>query len=381
MVTETTTAPVYTINKADKKFIGWHVFFAVAALTIGSLFGPLQALQQAGIDWYPSLDFLFISISDGPAAYYQGLTLHGVLNALIWTTFFITGFTTLAVIRGLKRDLAIPMLNRVGFWMMVVGLVVAAIPLLADNASVLYTFYPPMQADSLFYIGLVLVVVGSWIEGYGFYITLYRWRKENPGEKTPLIVLAVVLNMVMWQIATLGIAAEVLGLILPWTFSLTNGIDPQLSRTFFWFTGHPLVYFWLLPAYASWYTMLPKQAGGKLFSDTLARLAFWLFLIPVRSARVPPSVRGSRCSCGLEVHSLDPDSGCLLPIAPDVLHRRCLAGVRSSTTRREGPARLDKGAAVERSVGDGSAPGRHPVHVRRDQRSRQCLVQREPRLA
>ncbi|MDJ0954516.1 MAG: cbb3-type cytochrome c oxidase subunit I [Acidimicrobiia bacterium] len=279
MVTETTQTPVYTISKSDKRFIGWHVFFAVAALTIGSLFGPLQALQQAGIDWYPSLDFLFINIPEGPAAYYQGLTLHGVLNALIWTTFFITGFTTLAVIRGLKRDLAIPIMNRIGFWMMVVGLVVAAIPLLGDSASVLYTFYPPMQADSLFYIGLVLVVVGSWIEGWGFYITLYRWRKENPEEKTPLIVMAVVLNMVMWQIATLGIAAEVLGLILPWTFSLTNGIDPQLSRTFFWFTGHPLVYFWLLPAYASWYTMLPKQAGGKLFSDSLARLAFWLFLI------------------------------------------------------------------------------------------------------
>ena len=91
MVTETTQTPVYTISKSDKKFIGWHVFFAVAALTIGSLFGPLQALQQAGIDWYPSLDFLFIHINDGPAAYYQGLTLHGVLNALIWTTFFITG--------------------------------------------------------------------------------------------------------------------------------------------------------------------------------------------------------------------------------------------------------------------------------------------------
>ena len=52
-----------------------------------------------------------------------------------------------------------------------------------------------------------VVVVGSWIEGYGFYITLWRWRKENPDEKTPLIVMAVVLNMVMWQIATMGGAA------------------------------------------------------------------------------------------------------------------------------------------------------------------------------
>jgi cytochrome c oxidase subunit 1 len=279
LVTETTQTPVYKISKSDKAFIGWHIFFAVTALTIGSLFGPLQALQHAGIDLYPSLDFLFVHMGGGAAAYYQGLTLHGVLNALIWTTFFITGFSTLAVIRGLKRDLAIPILNRVGFWMMVVGLVSAAIPLLGDKASVLYTFYPPLQADTLFYVGLVLVVVGSWVEGWGFYITLARWRKENPGQRMPLVTFIVVLNMFMWQIATLGIAAEILGLILPMALGVTSGIDPQLSRTFFWFTGHPLVYFWLLPAYASWYTMLPKQAGGKLFSDTLARLAIWLFLL------------------------------------------------------------------------------------------------------
>jgi cytochrome c oxidase subunit I len=44
------------------------------------------------------------------------------------------------------------------------------------------------------------------------------------------------------------------------------------------------VYFWLLPAYISWYTMVPSQAGGRLFSDPMARVSFLLFLtlsIPV----------------------------------------------------------------------------------------------------
>jgi cytochrome c oxidase subunit 1 len=85
--------------------------------------------------------------------------------------------------------------------------------------------------------------------------------------------------MALWQICTLGIAAEMLGMLIPWSMGLVSGIDPQLARTFFWFTGHPLVYFWLLPAYISWYGLLPKQAGGKLFSEPLARVAFWLFLL------------------------------------------------------------------------------------------------------
>jgi cytochrome c oxidase subunit 1 len=111
------------------------------------------------------------------------------------------------------------------------------------------------------------------------YFTYAAWRKANPGERTPFIAFGSLITMVMWQIATLGVAAEILGMLLPWSLGWVKGTDPQLARTLFWFTGHPLVYFWLLPAYVSWYGMMPKQAGGKLFSDSLARLAFWLFLL------------------------------------------------------------------------------------------------------
>ncbi len=256
----------------ERKLAAWNIGIAIVALIIGSWFGPLQLFEHAGLDLYKYL-------APGIASYYQGLTLHAVLNALIWTTFFIVGFTTLAVTYTLKRPLRYPWVNTLALILMVVGLLLAAVPLLLNMATVLYTFYPPMKADPLFYIGLTLVVVGSWVAGYGFYFTLHAWRKENPGVRTPFLAFATILNMVMWQIATLGVAAEILGLLLPWSFGLLKGVDTELARTLFWWTGHPLVYFWLLPAYASWYGMLPKQAGGKLFSDTLARLAFWLFLL------------------------------------------------------------------------------------------------------
>jgi len=262
----------YELTKTEKRFVGLHLWVAITALAIGTIFGPLQAFEHAGLNLYKYLDPIIKS-------YYQGLTLHGVLNALIWTTFFITGFLTLTTIKGLQRPLKYPTLNKVGFWMMVVGLLTAAVPILLDQATVLYTFYPPLEATWTFYLGLTLVVVGSWIEGYGMYFTYYAWRKENPGVRTPFITFAGLVTMVMWQFATLGVAAEILTMILPYAFGLTQGFDPELARTYFWFTGHPLVYFWLLPAYLSWYGMLPKQAGGKLFSDSLARLAFWLFLL------------------------------------------------------------------------------------------------------
>jgi cytochrome c oxidase subunit 1 len=262
----------YELPAGDKRFIGWHMLFGLIALAIGTLFGPLQAFEHAGWDLYPIIRPIFRS-------YYQGLTLHGVLNALVYTTFFITGFFTLTVTFGLRRRLRFPVINKVGFWMMVVGLVTASIPILLDEATVLYTFYAPLKANWAFYVGLTLVVVGSWIEGYGFYFTYMAWRKQNPGVRTPFIAFGSLVTMVMWQFATFGVAVEILTMLLPAALGLIPGTDPQLARTYFWFTGHPLVYFWLLPAYVSWYGMLPKQAGGKLFSDSLARLAMWLFLV------------------------------------------------------------------------------------------------------
>jgi cytochrome c oxidase subunit 1 len=92
-----------------------------------------------------------------------------------------------------------------------------------------------------------------------------------------------IMTYLMWFIASLGIAIEVLAFLIPWSLGLTTTVDPQFTRTLFWFTGHPIVYFWLLPVYVSWYMMLPKWVGGKLYSDGLTRMVFisFLLLIPV----------------------------------------------------------------------------------------------------
>ena len=67
----------------EERLTAWFVGIAIAAVTLGMLIGLLQALEHAGINLYPYL-------SPFVHSYYQGLTLHGVLNALVWTTFFIS---------------------------------------------------------------------------------------------------------------------------------------------------------------------------------------------------------------------------------------------------------------------------------------------------
>ena len=83
----------------------------------------------------------------------------------------------------------------------------------------------------------------------------------------------------MWLWTTVGVAVELLFQVIPAAFGWTDTVDVGLSRTLFSWTLHAIVYFWLFPAYIAFYTMAPEAAGGRLYSDTMGRLTFVLFLL------------------------------------------------------------------------------------------------------
>ncbi len=253
--------------------IRWQIYLSLFMLGLGGLFGLLQALERLGWNLYPTLPFV--------GNYYQGLTVHWVALALVFTFAFSNGLLSLSVIRGLGRPLISTLLSQLTCVSIVLGVVLASVAMLAGEATVLFTFYPPLKAHPLFYLGLVLVVLSTWLISLNQLLTLRAWKRDHPGERVPLMAFTAIVTYVMWDIASVGIAVEVVVLLLPWSLGLVATTDPQLSRTLFWFTGHPIVYFWLLPAYVSWYTMLPRQIGGRTFSDPLTRLVFLLFSIPV----------------------------------------------------------------------------------------------------
>ncbi|MGY3716488.1 b(o/a)3-type cytochrome-c oxidase subunit 1 [Sutcliffiella cohnii] len=257
------------VNPRDGKLAMAHLYVAFIALLLGGLAGLLQVLVRTGEFQLP-----------GNIGYYQILTVHGVLLALVLTTFFIIGFQ----FAGLSRTAGtlssgVRKAGWIGFWLMTIGTAITATFILLNEASVLYTFYAPLQAHPGFYIGLTLVVVGSWVSGFGMFTHYSKWKKTNKGKVTPLLSFMVIINMVMWLVATLGVAAAMLVQFLPWSLGFVDTIDVLVSRTLFWYFGHPLVYFWLLPAYMVWYVIIPKIIGGKIFSDALARLSFILFLL------------------------------------------------------------------------------------------------------
>lgn len=254
----------------EKKYALFMMMLGFAALALGTLFGPLQALNYGGLDLYPFLKPVLQS-------YYQGLSLHGVLNAIVFTQLFAQTIMVYLPARelGIRPNMT---LAWVSFWMALGGLLIAAVPLLLNEASVLYTFYAPLKAHWAFYLGAAIFVLSSYVSIYLVLDMWARWRKTNPGKITPLATFMAVTFWLMWFLASLGLVVEALFLIA-WSFGMVSGVDPLLMRTLFWYTAHPIVYFWLLPAYTLAYLTLPKLAGGKLVSDPLSRLVFILFLL------------------------------------------------------------------------------------------------------
>ena len=253
---------------------------ALLALAVGGLIGLLQAVERVGLVSTTGGESGALSYEQlGLQSYYQGLTLHGVLLALVFTSTFANGFLTLTTMRAFERPMASTLLLQGSAILAAAGILLAAYPMLTNQASVLFTFYAPLQAHVAFYLGATVLVISTWMVSLNQILTLRAWRQEHRGQRIPLLAFASIATYLMWDLASLGIATEVLTMLIPWSTGIIATVDPQLTRTLFWFTGHAIVYFWLLPAYVSWYLLIPKQVGSKVYSDGLTRLVFILFLV------------------------------------------------------------------------------------------------------
>jgi len=256
-------------NAAEKKLVLSHLWVAFIAFVVACLLGEYQVLERSGL--FPALD--------STRVYFASVSTHGVLMAFVLTTFFIMGFGYYVAVSSLKQPLWNLPLAWASFWIALVGTVLAAIPLLTGNASVLYTFYPPIVAHAAFYIGATLLVVGSWLWCAIMLVTFGQWKKAHPGVPVPLAMFATAANAVLWLWTSAGVALEVLFQLIPFSLGWIDTIDPGLARTLFAWTLHPIVYFWLIPTYIAFYVFVPKQAGGYLFSDEMARVAFIVLVV------------------------------------------------------------------------------------------------------
>jgi len=252
-----------------RKLVLAHFWVAFAAFLGAIVLGEWQMFVRSPLAAWVN----------NPEHYYRSVTAHGTVMAYVLPTLVAMGFGYALSELALKRPLIGLKWAWAGFWLVIAGTAVAAITMALGKASVLYTFYPPMVGSPFYYIGVVLVVVGSWIWVALMSVNLHAWKKENPGKTVPLAMYGNVAGAYLWAWTSVGAALEILLLILPASLGLVDTINAGLARVFFSWTLHAIVYFWLMPAYIMFYAVVPRAIGGRLYSDTMGRVAFVLFLV------------------------------------------------------------------------------------------------------
>ncbi len=253
----------------SKRLILAHFWLAFGSFAVALVLGAWQMYVRSPLS--PPID--------DPELYYRSVTAHGTVMGYVFPTLVAMGFGYAITELSLGKRLVGRRLAWAGFWLVLIGSIAAIVPVAMGLASVLYTFYPPMIGNVFYYIGIVLVVVGSWVWVALMSINLRVWKRDNPGRPVPLAMFANVAGSYLWGWTAVGAALELIFQILPVALGFKATIDAGLARVFFSWTLHAIVYFWLMPAYIAYYTIVPRAIGGRLYSDTMARISFALFLV------------------------------------------------------------------------------------------------------
>jgi cytochrome c oxidase subunit 1 len=246
-----------------------HFWSAFALFFLALLLGEWQMIMRSPLHAWVSI----------PEYYYRSVTGHGTVMAYVFPMLVAMGFGYAIVELSLKQALVGIKWAWAAFALVAVGAMTAAAAVASGAASVLYTFYPPLVGSPFYYIGIVLVVVGSWVWVILMAINLRAWRKLNEGQPIPLAMYANMAGAYLWAWTAVGAALEILFQILPVALGFKSTIDAGLARVLFSWTLHAIVYFWLMPTYIAFYVIVPRAIGGRLYSDVMARLSFALFLV------------------------------------------------------------------------------------------------------
>jgi cytochrome c oxidase subunit I len=253
----------------SKRLILAHFWLAFGSLALALPLGAWQMWARSPLHPW---------VGD-PDLYYRSVTAHGTTLGYVFPTLVAMGFGYAITEVALHRPLIGLKWAWAGWILVAVGAVTALTPVSMGLASVLYTFYPPMIGNPFYYIGVVLVVVGSWIWVGLMVVNVYAWKRAHPEAPVPLPMYVNVAGSLLWGWTAVGAALELLFQLVPASLGLMHTIDAGLARVLFSWTLHAIVYFWLIPTYIAYYTIVPRAIGGRLFSDSMARLSFALFLV------------------------------------------------------------------------------------------------------
>lgn len=254
------------IHRDAENLVKANAVVAIVALLIGAVAGLLlvltrwQAVHLLSVVWY-----------------YRLLTAHGLNMLIFFIIFFEMAVLYFAGSIILNARVPAPKLGWAAFALMLVGAVMVEVMVFGGKADVLFTSYPPLRADPLYYLGIILFAVGALLVCCIFMATLVVAKRERTYEGSIPLVTFGALTAAIIAIITLLHGALIYVPTLAWSLDYME-MDAQIYRLIFWGLGHSSQQINVAAQVSIWYLLGGLTVGAVVVNEKVSRTAFFLYI-------------------------------------------------------------------------------------------------------
>jgi cytochrome c oxidase subunit 1 len=270
------------------------------AIAIGLVALVLSGLMRMQIGFPGSLSFVT------PDAYYQFITIHGMIMVIyLLTALLLGGFGNFLVpLMVGARDMVFPFVNMLSYWVYLLSvlILVASFFVPGGPTGAGWTLYPPQAVlpgtpgvDGgiiLMLVSLAVFIIAFTMGGLNYVVTILQARTRGMTlMRMPLsvwgIFVATILALLAFPALFVGAVMMLLDRVVGTSFfmpaivSLGQQLDygggsPILFQHLFWFFGHPEVYIVALPAFGIVSDLISVHARKNIFGY---RMMVWAIVI------------------------------------------------------------------------------------------------------
>jgi cytochrome c oxidase subunit 1 len=281
----------------DHKVIA--IQYSVIAILVGLVALVLSGLMRLQLGFPGSFDFI------DPSAYYQFVTMHGMIMVIyLLTAIFLGGFGNYLIpLMVGARDMVFPFVNMLSVWFYLLAVIVlmASFFVPGGPTGAGWTLYPPQAilpgtpgsdwGIILMLVSLAIFIVAATMGGLNYVTTVLQARTRGMTlMRMPLTVWGIFMATVLALLAFPALFVSAVMMLFDKTLGTSffmpailsmgqqlehEGGSPILFQHLFWFFGHPEVYIVALPAFGIVSDLISTHARKNIFGY---RLMVWAII-------------------------------------------------------------------------------------------------------
>ena len=271
----------------DHKVIA--IQYGITAMGVGLLALVLSGLMRLQLGFPDTFDFI------NPEAYYQFITMHGMIMVIyLLTALLLGGFGNYLVpLMCGARDMVFPFVNMISYHVYFASVIILLLSYFVPGGptGAGWTLYPPQAilpgtpgvdwGILTMLISLAVFIVAFTMGGLNYVTTILQARTRGMTlMRMPLSIWGIFMATVLGLLAFPALFVSAVMMILDKTIGTSffmpaisslgeqldySGGSPLLFQHLFWFFGHPEVYIVALPAFGIVSDLISTHARKNIF--------------------------------------------------------------------------------------------------------------------